>query len=145
MPLGLLLAVAATASRANECDVVRESAEQGRVKATVPLENIETRTVGKIGRASLCVETFNQVAQKIVMIPGGIDLTPAKEVFRRTICSVADRAASQAQSQVYRSTGINPQSVLTTPPSAPVTTPGVQAPEKNTSVWERVSCALGNC
>lgn len=149
VPLGLLLVMAATTSKANECDVVRQSAEQGRMKATVPLENIEARTVEKINRASLCVETFNQVAQKITLIPGGIDLSPAREVFRKTVCSVAERTASQAQSQVqsqiYAATGVNPQSVLSKLPPGPIAAPGVQGPPASTSIWGRVSCAIGNC
>jgi hypothetical protein len=135
---------------ANDCDVVRQSAERGRVNATVPLENIERETVEKIERAASCVETFNQVAQKITMISGGIDLTPAKKLLRPTVCGVANRLVSQAGNEVQRTvsdaTGVDVRRVVGAAERAGVSTTVTRPVEKNTgSIWGRVSCAMGNC
>jgi hypothetical protein len=148
--MALILAVVTTHSTANDCDVVRQAAEQGRVSATVPLNNIEEKTAERINTAATCVETFNQVAQKITMMTGGFDLGPAKQRLRSTACSVANRAISQVGNEVKRKVsdevGVDIDRARRTAESAGmdkrITRPGEQA---SGSVWGRVSCALGGC
>lgn len=122
-------------------------AERGRVNATTPIEIIEKEAVEAIAGASACVENFNQAAQRITMVFGGVDLTPAKEYLRQTVCSVAGKVVKQAQNEISKTTGVDTRRFITAPPSASGQPPDQIRPSEPEikSVWERVSCALGNC
>lgn len=134
-------ATSQTTAEQAECQLVLNSAQNGRNTAVGRISNVESAVKDQVATARSCLERFGDMASRQTVSIGGVDVSPIRDAVFAQACNVIQSKTgqiasqySQVVSQVTRAVG---QAV----------NQGVQAPQAQTqSLWDRVSCTvLGTC